>query len=43
MELVNIYHLSSLSFVEIMRLFVVSVRIYGSVGITWRSYYRIID
>jgi len=41
MELVNIYHVLSCSFVEIMRSFVVSVCInlsYGIVGMTWRSF-----
>ena len=41
MELVNIYHASSCSFVEIMCLFVVSVCTnlsYGIVGMTWCSF-----
>ena len=41
MELVNIYLVLSCSFVEIMRLCVVSVCInlsYGIVGMTWRSF-----
>ena len=41
MELVNIYHALSWSFVEIMCLFVVSVCInlsYGIVGMTWHSF-----